>query len=151
MIKSMLMFFILGTMIACVSYGQTSNNVISTTTTIPQNVVSVGANVIGQIGNTHTQIPVAYRAIAIIILVVIIIILIWKFLKYLIAGIIIFILMVLVISVLYGLITTGSISLQYFISFWSALWNVISSGVISSSIKGAAGSVSNSIINNITS
>jgi len=91
--------------------------------TIPPNTIS--SNTISSIASSSTPIPTAYRAVIYIVIFLILIFLVLKFFGTFIKLLIIIALAYLLITILIGLVNTGSLTLQYSFSYASQIWNFI--------------------------
>jgi len=114
--------------------------------TIPSNAIS--SNTIKTIASSQTPIPVEYKAIIYIVIFLILIFLILKFFGTFIKLLIIMALAYLVITILIGLVNTGTLTLQYSFSYAGAIWNFITGAShtisnVSNTISTASNTLSN--------
>ncbi len=93
--------------------------------------------------NQTTAVPVAYRAVVLILLILISILLIWKVLKIFIAAVISFIVLIIIASTVYYFAKTGSFSLAYSMEFLKIIYNWFIHGY-------ALNSLNTSLSNNVS-
>ena len=114
--------------------------------TIPPN--SISSNSIKTITSSQTPIPIEYRAVIYIVIFLILIFLVLKFFGTFIKLLIIMALAYLVITILIGLVNTGTLTLQYSFSYASGIWNFITGASHTiSNISNTISSTSNTLSN----
>ena len=86
---------------------------------------SISSNTINSITTSQTPIPAEYKAVIYIVIFLILIFLVLKFFGTFIKLLIIMAIAYLLITILIGVINTGTLTLQYSFSYAGVIWNFI--------------------------
>ncbi|MEM3860624.1 MAG: hypothetical protein QW478_14725 [Candidatus Micrarchaeaceae archaeon] len=121
--------------------------IISLLMTNTSSLGNVSTNtIVSSLSTTSTPIPVAYRAIILIALIIILIFLGYKFFGLFIKALFLIAIFYLIITLILGIIYTGTLTLKYSITYLQMVYNLFTKGyAVVSSIGNATRVIGNVI------